>query len=54
MIQTVPLDVSGGKNTHGFRTWSRLINPSPGHIFCTVETTLGQVVGVVDGVVVAP
>ncbi len=51
-LQTVALDVSGGAGTHGFRTWSRLKHPPQGRVSCRVETTLGQLVGVVDADVV--
>ncbi|MDP2345868.1 MAG: DUF5924 family protein [Deltaproteobacteria bacterium] len=52
VLQTVALDVSGGSSGDGFRTWSRLRKPPAGRITCRVETALGQVVGVVDGIVV--
>lgn len=50
MIQTVPLEVSGGRG-QGFRTWSRLAAAPRGRLHCQVETALGQVVGGVDAVV---
>jgi len=50
VIQTVPLEVSGGRG-QGFRTWSRLGTAPRGRLRCQVETALGQVVGSVDAVV---
>ncbi len=50
-VAHIPLTVAGGARPEGFRTWSRLQRPSPGRWTCSVETALGQVVGVVHGVV---
>lgn len=49
-VQDVVLEVSGGAST-GFRTWSRVTKPKPGHYRCRVETLRGQVVGDVFAVV---
>jgi hypothetical protein len=51
VVSRIPLDVVGGVRPGGFRTWSKLRRPQPGHWECRVETAIGQVVGTVDAVV---
>jgi hypothetical protein len=46
-VARIPLEVTGGTRAEGFRTWSRLRAVAAGRWECRVETSMGQVIGVV-------